>query len=171
MRLACKRRLPRLMPLTLVADGAEMFVDAEYDQDEFGGDARKDHADDHAGGRGKHQDEPAERTHRHGGEAGENAGDAEQHDQRDHQPVEGLDDGRRDKAVPLKQILKIKHRSFSRQVEYDSRPIWSSMAQGLAPNVVLGKQDRTDRAGQVSAPKGGWLEIAANNGHNRASFL
>ena len=43
---------------------------------------------------------------------------------RDHQPVEGLDDGGRDKAVPLKQILKIEHRSFSRQVEYESRPTW-----------------------------------------------
>ena len=35
--------------LTLIADRAEMFVDAEHDQDEFRGDAREHHADHDAG--------------------------------------------------------------------------------------------------------------------------
>ena len=86
--------------LPLVADRAEVLVDSEYDQDEFRDDARKHDADHHAGDRRQHQDEAAERADRHRGQAGKNAGDAEQADQRDHQPVEGLDDGGRDEAVP-----------------------------------------------------------------------
>src|SRR6476661_9852491 len=101
------------MSRALVADGAEVLVDAKYDQDEFGGNARKNDSDYHAGDRGQQQNESAERADRHGGQTGKNAGDAEQADQRDHQPVESLDDGGRDEAVPLKQIPKFKHRSFS----------------------------------------------------------
>ena len=65
-----------------------------------------------AGDRRQQHDEAAERADRHRGEAGENAGNAEQHDQADHQPVKRLDDRGRDETVPLKQILKIEHRSF-----------------------------------------------------------
>ena len=88
------------MPRPLVADGAEVLVDAKHDQDEFRGDARENDSDHHAGNRGQQHDESAERADRHRGQAGKNAGDAEQADQRDHQPVEGLDDGGRDEAVP-----------------------------------------------------------------------
>ena len=38
---------------------------------------------------------------------------AEQHNQRHDQPVKCLDDGGRDETVPLKQIPKFKHLSFS----------------------------------------------------------
>ena len=88
------------MPRPLIADGAEMLVDAKHDQDEFGGNARKNDSDHHAGDRGQQQNESAERANRHGGQTGKKAGDAEQADQRDHQPVEGLDDGGRDETVP-----------------------------------------------------------------------
>jgi hypothetical protein len=37
------------MPRPLVADRAEMLVDAKHDQDEFCDHARKDDADHHAG--------------------------------------------------------------------------------------------------------------------------
>ena len=113
----------------------------------------------------------AERTDRHRGQAGKNAGDAEQRDQRDDQPVKGLDDGGRDEAVPLKQIPKFKHRSFSRQVEYELRPNWMLVAQGLAPNAVPGKSGGTEtRLARGASHAGGPVEIAVNNGHNRAPF-
>ena len=132
-------RFNNSMPRSLVADRAEMLVDTKYDQDEFRGDARKDDADHHAGDRGQQQNESAERADRHRGQAVKDAGNAEQHNQRDDQPVERLDDGGRDETVPLKQIPKFKHRSFSRQVEYELRPNPAATAHGLAPNVVAGK--------------------------------
>ena len=58
----------------LVADRAEMLVDAKHDQDEFRGDARKHDADHDAGDRGQQQDESAERADRHRGQAREDAG-------------------------------------------------------------------------------------------------
>src|SRR6266851_10414352 len=128
------------MPRPLVADGAEMLVDAKHDQDEFRGNARKNDSDHHAGDRGQQQNESAERADFHRGQAGKNAGDAKQADQRDHQPVERLDDGGRDEAVPLKQIPKFKHRSFSPGTSNISGvTTWLRTAQGLAPNVVPGK--------------------------------
>src|SRR5947209_8360263 len=111
------------MPRPLIANRAEMFVDTEYDQNELGRDAREDDADDDARNRGQQLDEAAERADRHCREAGENACDAEQSDERDNQPVKRLDDRRRNETIPLKQILKIEHRRFSRQVEYDSREL------------------------------------------------
>src|SRR5205814_789852 len=75
-----------------------------------------------------------------------NAGDTEQHDQSDHQPVKRLDDRGGDEAVPLKQILKIEHRWFSRQVESDSCPTWLLQAQGLAPNRVPSKPETSTGA-------------------------
>src|ERR1019366_410860 len=65
----------------------------------------------------------------------------EQRNQRDDQPVKGLDDGGRDEAVPLKQIPKFKHRSFSpRQVEYQLCQNEKLLtAPGLAPKAVPGK--------------------------------
>jgi len=83
-----------------------MLVDAEHDQDQFRGDAREHHADDDARDRFQHDQEAAERADRHRGEAGEDSGESEQADHADHQPVEGLDDRRRDEAVPLKQVAE-----------------------------------------------------------------
>src|SRR5438105_11399658 len=117
--------LGTLPHLPLIADRAEVLVDAEDDQDEFRGDARKHHADHDTGDRGQQQDEPAERADRHRGKRRKDPGQAEQHDQADDQPVEGLDDRGRDEAVPLKQILKIEHRWFSGE-----SIIWSQMEQG-----------------------------------------
>src|ERR1700728_3707769 len=83
----------KLMSGALVADRAEMLVDAKHDQDEFRGDARKDDADHHAGDRRQQQNEPNERTDRHRSKAVKDAGNAEQRKKCDAQPVEGLDDG------------------------------------------------------------------------------
>ena len=68
---ACTTRQTRVQfaHLALVADRAEVLVDAEHDQDEFRGDARKHHADHDAGDRGQQQDESAERADRHRGKA------------------------------------------------------------------------------------------------------
>ena len=126
----------RSMPCPLVADGAEVLVDAKHDQDEFRGNARKNDSDHHAGDRGQQQDESAERADRHRGEAGENAGNSKQYDQADHQPVERLDDGGRDKTVPLKQILKIEHRSFPQLIE---DKVVANLAAGLALKIVPDK--------------------------------
>src|ERR1700722_13531750 len=59
----------KLMPGALVADRAEMLIDAKHDQDEFRGDARKNDTDHHAGDRGEQQNESAERADRHRGQA------------------------------------------------------------------------------------------------------
>src|SRR6266404_2104067 len=75
------------MPCPLVADGAEMLVDAKHDQDEFRGNARKNDSDHHAGDRGQQQNESAERADRHLGLAEKIAADTEQTDQRDPQPI------------------------------------------------------------------------------------
>src|SRR3979409_752789 len=157
------------MPRALVADRAKVLVDAEHDQDEFGGDARKHDPDHHAGDRGQELNESAERADRHRGKAGENAGNAEQADERDDQPVKGLDDGGCDEAVPLKQIPKFKHRWFSRRVEYELRLTWLS-AQGLAPNGLPGKIREQGARRWSTSHASGRVEVAANNGHNRASF-
>src|SRR6266850_5477042 len=103
-----------LSHLPLISDRAEMLVDAEDDQDEFRGDARKHHADHDAYDRGQQQDEPAERTDRHRGQPRENPGQAEQYDQADDQPVKRLDDRRGYEPVPLKKVMKIEHFNFPR---------------------------------------------------------
>jgi hypothetical protein len=83
----------------LVADGAEVLIDAEYDQDELRSDAREHDADDDAGDRGKQHQKTAERADRHRGEAGKDTGNTHQADQRNNEPVERLDDGGRDETV------------------------------------------------------------------------
>src|SRR3979490_1324357 len=145
-----KRPSNTLMHLTLVADRAEMLVDAKHDQDEFRGDARKHDPDDHAGDRGQQQDESAERADRHRCKAGKNPGNAEQRNQRDDQPVKGLDDGGCDKTVPLKQIPKIKHRLFSRRVEYELRPNLTAYSTGPSSKCCLGQDSGTSTEGRCS---------------------
>ena len=127
-------------------------------------------ADDHAGDRGQQQDESAERRDRHRGEAGEDAGNAEQHDQADHQPVERLDDRGRDETVPLKQILKIEHRSFpqlNRRVSRVQPGCWPSPES--RPRTSRGRVPAGDARRQRASHADSRVEIAANNGHNRAS--
>ena len=127
----------------------------------------------HAGDRGQQHDESAERADRHRGQAGENAGDAEQHDQRDDQPVKGLDDGGRDETVPLKQILKFKHRRSPGKSNMSCVQIWLLDSTGPSSECRSGQDQGRHRAGRVAASTSharGRLEIAANNGHNRASL-
>ena len=81
------------MPLSLVADRAEVFVDTKHDQDELRDDTREHDADDDAGDRIEQHQKSAERADRHRGEAGKDAGNAHQADQCNHEPVECLDDG------------------------------------------------------------------------------
>src|SRR5882757_8069104 len=148
------------MHLALVADGTEVFVDAKHDQDEFRDNPREYDTDDHAGDRGQQHDETAERADRHRRQAGKDAGDAEQRNQRDHQPVEGLDDGGRDEAVPLKQIPKLEHRSFSpgKSISVASNP--GRSAQGLAPKVAPGKRrEATVLARRARAMRTGPLRL------------
>jgi preprotein translocase subunit SecD len=94
--------------------------------------------------------------------AGKDAGNAEQHDQADHQPVERLDDRGRDEAVPLKQIPKFKHRSFSPSTSNISASQLRT-AQGLAPNVVPGKSGTSTQdtvlAGRARAMRVGGLRL------------
>ena len=114
----------------------------------------------------KQHDETAERADRHQGEAVEDAGNAEQHDQADHQPVERLDDRRRDEAVPLEQVLKIEHRSSPRLIEM--------VVGGHGwPSPETSFRTSPDRPREISMRRChayGRVEIAANNGHNRASL-
>src|SRR5437764_8951988 len=119
--------------VALIADRAEMLVDAKHDQNEFRRDTRKYHSDDHAGDRRQQHDEPAERADRHCREAGEDAGDPEQSDQCDHQPVKCLDDRGRDEAVPLKQIPKFKHLSFP-PAQLESQSYQNRSRRGTAPS-------------------------------------
>src|SRR5262249_45037138 len=95
--------------LTALADRAEMLVDAEHDQHELGDDAREDHADHHSDQAGDDPEQTAERAERHQGEAGDDAGEAEQNRNADCEPIEDLDDRRRDEPFPLEQVAKIEH--------------------------------------------------------------
>ena len=76
-----------------------MLVDAEHDEDEFRNDAREHDADDDARDRVEQHQESGERADRHRGKPRNDAGDAEQANQRDHEPVERLDDSGRYEAV------------------------------------------------------------------------
>src|SRR6476620_4646095 len=95
--------------LSALADGAEMLVDAEHDQHELGDDAREDHADHHPDQAADDIEQAPERAERHQRQAGYDAGEAEQERNADREPVEDLDDRRRDEAFPLEQVAKIKH--------------------------------------------------------------
>src|SRR5262249_22308005 len=95
--------------LTALADRAEMLVDAEHDQHELGDDARENHADHHSDQAGDDPEQTAERTERHQGEPGDDAGEAEQDRNADCEPIEDLDDRRRDEPFPLEQVAIIEH--------------------------------------------------------------
>src|SRR5262249_23271437 len=95
--------------LTALADRAEMLVDAEHDQHELGDDAREDHADHHSDQAGNDPEQTAERTERHQGEPGDDAGEAEQNRNADCEPIKDLDDRRRDEPFPLEQVAIIEH--------------------------------------------------------------
>src|SRR6516165_5674073 len=95
--------------MALIADRAEMLVDAKHDEDELGGNSRENDPGDGADDAGKDDDEPAERTYRHGRQAGKDTGQAEENDQADHKAIERLDDSRRDECVPLEKVPVIEH--------------------------------------------------------------
>mgnify|MGYP003693726429 CR=1 FL=1 len=81
----------------------------------------------------------------------------------DHQPVEGLDDRGRDEAVPLKQILKIEHRWFSRQVEMSANLVpdgtgpspecCSGQVRDEHRRAVLARGERAMRVGGLRLPQ------------------
>src|SRR5215471_12845244 len=99
----------KLHLLTALADRAEMLVDAEHDQHELGDDACEDHADHHSDQAGNDPEQAAERTERHQGEPGDDAGEAEQNRNADCEPIKDLDDRRRDEPFPLEQVAIIEH--------------------------------------------------------------
>src|SRR5579872_173624 len=102
-------RLFRPSHLPAIADGAEMLVDAEDDEHEFGADARDDDA--HAGAEhaGDQKDHADERIERHGIERADDAGDAEQNANDDGEPIKDFDDRGRYEPVPLEQVADPEH--------------------------------------------------------------
>src|SRR5262245_14152763 len=86
-----------------------MLVDAEHDQYELGDDAREDHADHHPDQAGDDPEQTREWTERHQRETGYDAGESEQSRNTDREPVEDLDDGRRNEPFPLEQVANIEH--------------------------------------------------------------
>src|ERR1700757_2537851 len=74
--------------LALAADRAEVLVDAEDDEDELRPDAGEDHTD-----KGDQHPPPQARRPPHD----------------DGQPIEYLDDRRRDEAFPLEKVANIEH--------------------------------------------------------------
>src|SRR5262245_55016680 len=97
------------MPLPLIPDRTKMLIDTEYDQDELGGDAREHDADHDTGEARQHQHEAGEWIERHHRQAREHARQAVQRRKDDREPVEHLDDLRRDEAVPLKKVAPFEH--------------------------------------------------------------
>src|SRR5690349_6959312 len=93
----------RLSPLALLADRAEMFVDAEDDQHELGSDAGEDDADQDTHETGEHDEKACERIGPHRHQPGKDARQAVQHGEYDREPVEDLDDRGRNETVPLKE--------------------------------------------------------------------
>ena len=92
-----------------IADRREVFVDAEHHQDEFGSDAGEQDADQHSGEACQRRDRARDRIERHGAERRHQSGEtAEDHDH-DDQPVEQLDDRRRDEPLPLEQVADVEH--------------------------------------------------------------
>src|ERR1700751_6409813 len=86
-----------------------MLVEAKHDQHELGDDAREDYADHHPDQAGDDPEQTAERAERHQGESGDDAGETEQNRNADREPIEDLDDRRRDEPFPLEQVAKFEH--------------------------------------------------------------
>src|SRR4051794_27734488 len=95
--------------LALAADRAEVLVDAEDDQDEFRPDAGEDHADKGDQYAGDHGENPGDRVGEHEPQSAEDRLQAGQHRHGDGEPIENLDDRRRDEAFPLKKVANIEH--------------------------------------------------------------
>src|SRR5262249_45944902 len=95
--------------LSALADGAEVLVDPEHDQHELGDDAREDDADQYADQAGDDPEQAAQRIEQNQQQAGDDAVDPVEDGDADREPVEDLDDRRRDEPFPLKQVAKIEH--------------------------------------------------------------
>src|SRR3954466_5132097 len=104
-------RVKRGSHLSAIADGAEMLVDAEYDQDVFRHDPRRDHADEQADKAGEDEEEAADRVQQHQSQPGKNAGQSAQYRDNSREPVKDLDDRGSDEPFPLKEVAKIEHGS------------------------------------------------------------
>src|ERR1041385_1244267 len=97
------------MLLALAADRTEVLIDAEDDEDELRTDLGEDHADEcdqHAPDDG---DEADDRAREQRPQAAENALQAGEHRHDDGEPVEHLDDRRRDETFPLEKVANIEH--------------------------------------------------------------
>ncbi len=86
-----------------------MLVDAKHDEHEFGGDAREDDADEGAEQTGDQKNEADERIERHGLQGGDRAGDPQQHENDDREPVKHLDHGGRHEPFPLEKVAEAEH--------------------------------------------------------------
>src|SRR5215469_16606259 len=95
--------------LPAVADRAEVLVDAECDQHELRDDAHEDHGEQRAKDARDYQEQAGQRRLNQERQPGENSRQAENHRDDDGQPIEYLDDRRRDEAFPLKEIAQIEH--------------------------------------------------------------
>src|SRR5580704_15882121 len=102
---------------SLIPDGAEMLVDAKHDEHEFGGDAGEDDTDEGAEQAGDQQNKPNERVECHDLQGGDRAGDPQQHENDDREPIEHFDHGGRHEPLPLEQVAEAEHVVSSRQDE------------------------------------------------------
>ena len=94
----------RVTSADAVADGAEVLVDAEHDQHEFRDDAREHDADQHADQAGDDHEQRRERVRRIIASPVKMPDRPSSTDRHDREPIEDLDDRRRDEAFPLEQV-------------------------------------------------------------------
>ena len=95
--------------LSAIANGAEVLVHPEHDQDELADDARKNDPDHHADKACQQGDEACDRAHGHQGDRRRKTGQPEQHGDADCEPVEDLDDRGGDEPFPLEQVVEVEH--------------------------------------------------------------
>src|SRR6202044_1857917 len=95
--------------IALIPDRAEVLVDAEDDEHEFGDNARHDHAHEGAKHAGNQKDHAGKRIKRHGRQRTDDAGKAEQDRKKDGEPEKHFEDGGRYEPLPLEQIAQTEH--------------------------------------------------------------
>jgi len=105
-----------------IPDRRQMLVDAEHHQDELRGDARGQNTDQHSGEAGDCREGAGDRVERERAERGHQPREARQDHDHDHQPIEQLDDGRRDETLPLEQVADIEHDLLRRRVVPSGAP-------------------------------------------------
>src|SRR2546423_13778476 len=99
--------------LPALADGAEMLVDAEHDQEKLADDASEENPHRNPDHAAQDRENPRERMQRHQRKTRYDAGQPEQAGDAHGKPIKKLDDRGRDEAFPLKQVTIVEHRGFS----------------------------------------------------------